>query len=275
MALDHRHQRVDPALSGTLAAPTGPAVLLACRILRWPTWALERPGWLEPGRHRQLGADQRRGRALDVCGLRTRSGIPKGRLISYQGPGGEGYAVYDPADPDNPQADPYTEAGHIKGLRYTYTYAGSPLREYLDFSYATGADGHERLAAATLRRQEGDSAVENVQRVLFVHQLATATGSSSSSSHSGCPAAAPSYDRGTVTHQVDEHGAWEATGTTYRQHYLAGEVGGVTGALKYDLDAEAYERLQDDPAVSDPLTASAAWWRSTPRCTRRMTPRGG
>ena len=45
---------------------------------------------------------------------------------------------------------------------------------------------------------------------------------------------------------------------TYRQHYLAGEVGGVTGALKYYLDAEASERLQNDPAVSDPLTASAA-----------------
>ncbi len=188
-----------------------------------------------------------------------RDAHPKGRLMSYQGPGGEGYEVYDPEDPDNLQADAYTEAGHIKGLRYMYTYEGKTLHEYLDFSYASGEDGRERLQQATLRRQEGESAVENVQRVLFEHQWATASSSSSSSSSSGdCGSLGPWYYRGTVTHQVYEQGAWAATGTTYRQYYLRWEIGGFAGALKYYLDAEAYERLKNDPAVSDPLSASDA-----------------
>ena len=188
-----------------------------------------------------------------------RNAHAKGRLMSYQGPGGEGYEVYDPDDPDNPQADPYTEQEHIKGLRCTYTYEGKTLCEYLDFSYTSGDDGQERLEQATLRRQEGDSAVENVQRVLFEHRWAAASSSSSSSSSSGdCGVLGPWYYRGTVTHQVDEQSVWATTGTTYRQVYLPGEAGGFAGALKYYLDAEAYARLQDDPAVSDPLTASDA-----------------
>ena len=165
MALDHRHQQSIPrylvhlpprpalqfswhaeSSDGQLGHLSGPAGWNLVGTGNWELTNAEGERWTFVGFERKAH--------------------PKGRLISYQGPGGRGYAVYDPADPDNPQADPYTEAGHIKGHRYTYTYAGSPLREYLDFSYATGADGHERLAAATLRRQEGDSAVENVRRVL-------------------------------------------------------------------------------------------------------------
>ena len=74
-------------------------------------------------------------------------------------------------------------------------------------------------------------------------------------------------DLKTVAAKVWEDGQWQAAGTTYFRYYKTLEGSGSSSSsgggqaahlVKYVLGPLAYERLADDPEVSDPLAASDA-----------------
>jgi len=46
--------------------------------------------------------------------------------------------AFDPEDPDNPNAEPYTEAGNLKGLRSTYTLDSGTVTHAYVFGYGEG-----------------------------------------------------------------------------------------------------------------------------------------
>lgn len=175
---------------------------------------------------------------------------PKGRFVRYTSPGGNGYAVYDPAyrdDPGNPNAYPYTDGGHIKGIVATYQEGGQPIYRYLDFEYTVDAADNEHLQSATVRRKAGT--LEDLERVLFSYG-AVDVGSGGS--------AQTLYSIKSITRQIHQDTAWVSIGQTFTKHYGESDANGGANAPKYDFDEEAYQRLMADPQVSDPDTASDA-----------------
>src|SRR5690606_15342390 len=65
-------------------------------------------------------------------------------------------------------------------------------------------------------------------------------------------------DLQTATVQIYQSGAWQDYETGYYRYYLDGDPDGFAHGLKYALGPAAFQRLADDPAVTDPLTATDA-----------------
>jgi hypothetical protein len=182
---------------------------------------------------------------------------PKGRFFSYTSPGGISYQVYDP---ESPSGDPYTDHGHIKGIKFTYQQDGKTVHRYLIFSYEIGYDNTEHVTSVTVSRQSGS--VEPIERALFTYRTleltesaSSSSGSSSSSSSSGQATPTVLYSPKTITRQIYQNGAWVTLETRYYRHYGQSDPNGSPNAVKYEFDPEAYQRLLADPQVSDPETA--------------------
>jgi RHS repeat-associated protein len=164
----------------------------------------------------------------------------------YSGPGENGAVVqvFDPADPDNPNANPYTEAGNPKGLKTSQTVDGVTTTTAYAHSYQEVND-RELIAATILRRRVGTGAWDDLQRTSYTYY-----GSSSPYGLEG--------DQQTVTEQFFENGQWAGGRVSYYRYYTDDQSGGRPHAIKYALEPEAYERLKADPEVTDPLAASDA-----------------
>ena len=154
---------------------------------------------------------------------------PKGLFESYETPGGQVVS-----------ADSYTSAGNIQEIIRSFTEGSSTTTESFYYQY----NSDDRLQYITLRRKVDSGSWDNIRRVEYAYY-----GSSESYGTEG--------DLKTVKQQIpDGQGGWTTTDTTYYRYYKNGDADGFSHALKYVIEPEAYQRLDD--AVADPLTATNA-----------------
>ncbi len=114
---------------------------------------------------------------------------------------------------------------------------------------------------SVVRRRAWSGGSQVLETVYFDYDSGLVNGGSSSSSSSSSGSAANNVYENfgnlrMITRQRTGYSNLEVLG--YFRYYEAGEELGVEHGPKYVLGPEAYYRLADDPAVSDPLTASDA-----------------
>jgi hypothetical protein len=148
----------------------------------------------------------------------------------------------------------HANAYNFTEVQRTYTSGGTTTTEQYFYEYTTSG-GNDVLQRVTLRRKVDAGSWSNVSRATYTYY-------DGEDDHGGWT------DLRTVITQVWEDSAWHDTGTTMYRYYkqLSGTSSSSSSSssaqelpvrlLKYVVNSASYQRLADDPAVSDPLTAS-------------------
>ncbi|MEO8497331.1 MAG: hypothetical protein ABI614_19850, partial [Planctomycetota bacterium] len=148
---------------------------------------------------------------------------------------------------------------HANGYNFTNverscTSGGSTTTEQYHYEYIN-SDGDDALQRVTLRRKVDAGAWDNVSQAEYSYYGVA--------DQHGAPT-----DLRTVTTRIWEDGDWIDTGTTMYRYYkqLSGSSSSSSSSssvqelpirlLKYVVNPASYQRLADDPQVSDPLTAT-------------------
>jgi hypothetical protein len=140
----------------------------------------------------------------------------------------------------------------------SYTAGGSTVVEQLAYDYSDVVSQYAGrvLGSVTLRRKVDAGAWLNVEKAVYTYYGYTAVFGIAG-------------DLQTVTTQQWDGSAWYDTGTSYYRYYLhtpdgsgsdsssgsSGGGGSPRHLLKFVLGPAAFERLKNDPNVSNPLTA--------------------
>ena len=110
-------------------------------------------------------------------------------------------------------------------------------------TYTPSGPSAGQLASQTLSRQVNDGPGTLVSQVLYTYY--------GNNDPSGSPG-----DLQSVTTQVMQGTTWVSTSTTYYRYYTTASSIGFQHGLKFVLGDEAFRRLEADPRVTNPFTAS-------------------
>ena len=150
--------------------------------------------------------------------------IERGRFKSMQAPG------------RSMSVSGYTGYGHPQSI--SFSDSQQETLGSISYQYEVGADDVERVISATQSAVSGGQPAA-LQRVTYTYYGGGSYGSPG--------------DLRTATLAVYENDQWVDVGVHYYRYFTDTDRKHL---IQYALDPEAYARLQDDPEVSDPLTAT-------------------
>jgi RHS repeat-associated protein len=159
----------------------------------------------------------------------TQTTNPQGLLKKIKTPGGQEITVTS-----------YT-SGKIGEIQRSATVGSDTITESLKYDYFTSGDQNGRLQYVTLRRKVNSGSWSELRRVEHEYY-----GSSEDNGSLG--------DLKRVKVQALVGSTWTDMGIHYYRYYKSGNTNGGAHLIKFILEPEAYQRLDD--AVSDPTTAS-------------------
>ncbi|MCH8991747.1 MAG: RHS repeat-associated core domain-containing protein, partial [Acidobacteria bacterium] len=154
---------------------------------------------------------------------------PEGVFLSHVSPG----------QTASPTVTSYAANGLPETVSCTVTQNGVTTTNTLEYEF----DGNDRVIRVTRRRSVNPAA--DMHRILYTYY-----GASEPYGSDG--------DLKTVTIQWMDGLTWTDKDVSYFRYYKSGDANGFEHGLKYGLGPAAYQRLKDDPEVSDPLIASNA-----------------
>lgn len=127
-------------------------------------------------------------------------------------------------------------------IQRTYVEGSNTVVEEYQYAYSNVVKEYAGLVlgSVVLRRKVNGGSWQNVDRVAYTYYGYTAVFGTAG-------------DLQTVTKQEWNGSAWYDTGTSYYRYYTGSSSQFL---LKFSLNAAAFERLKNDPSVTDPLTAS-------------------
>jgi RHS repeat-associated protein len=159
----------------------------------------------------------------------TQTSNPQGLLKKIKTAGGQEITVQS-----------YT-SGKIGEIQRSATVGSDTITESLLYTYFTSGDQNGRLQYLTLRRKVNAGSWSEIRRVEYEYY-----GSSENHGTLG--------DLKRVKVQALVGSTWTDMGVHYYRYYKAGDANGAARLIKFILEPEAYQRLDD--AVADPTTAS-------------------
>jgi len=189
----------------------------------------------------------------DVAGQVFRFVNLDGSYIEFDDVTGMFQQHVDPAGNKVEVKDLHANGYNFTEVERTYTTGGTTTVEQYLYEYQTLA-GDALLERVTLRRKVGAGEWQNVSRAEYTYyEFGEQHGEME--------------DLKTVTTKVWEDDQWKDTGTMMYRYYKEFPAGSSSSSsssggylearlLKYVINLEAYERLEADPNVTDPLTAS-------------------